>query len=533
MADTPIRDRIQATKFPAQKKRRQMLPALVTALFACLMATLIAGSGLLGARDGQRELAVRRTATIESLISQRFNNGLRLLNEGNYALAQANLEEVLRYQQGNHGARDLLATAIAGQVPTATPLPKPTATAVVIDKAALLKQARAAANTQDWDATIALTDQLIAVDNKFQFDTVADLRYEAFVQRGLAEINNGAAADLESGIFDLDQAAAIRALPANAAGAHAVAVRYQTAVQYIGADWDAAIRVLKEIPGGYRDVAAQLRNAYIAAAESYANAGNWCEAKRRYDEAGKALSIQSLEQKASDAASRCTASGGALSEFTVLPAMGVSGNISFRATDAAGFYQNYAYDAARAGVFTQSLGFSGAGIYSPDGSRYVLSESGQIIVHGAGQSAIVAAGIDPQWGPGGIIAFQGCTDGICGIHLVNPDVPNSLRRITSSSGDIGYRWSPAGDQLAFTANHTGAWEIFAISIAGDIRPLTTLGSASGAPSWSPNGAQIAFISNRDGGFGLFAMNADGSGLQKLVDFGAANADWQGATVWVP
>ena len=91
-------------------------------------------------------------------------------------------------------------------------------------------------------------------------------------------------------------------------------------------------------------------------------------------------------------------------------------DISFRATDAAGILQSLVFDAARGGVFTQGVSFSGAGIYSPDGTRYVQAEVqngvGQIMVYGAGQSTVVATGTDPQWGPTGWIAFLGCIDGV-------------------------------------------------------------------------------------------------------------------------
>jgi len=539
MADTPIRDRIRSNRSPrpAPGKLRRLAPALVTLIFACMMAAMIAASGLLGARDGQQELAVRRTATVEMLTGERFNNGLRLLAEGNPILAQANLEEVLRFQPSNSGARSLLATAIFLQTPTAappTPTPAPT---VAVDKAKVFANARAAAAAGEWDDVIRLTDELIALDPKFQYDSVADMRYDAFIGRGQTGLASNEPADLEAGIFDLEQAAAIRALPPGMQAARDAAVRYQTAIQYIGADWDTAIRLLKAMPADYRDAGAQLRRAYLMAGDSYAQAENWCEARRRYEEAATALGASVVQQKLNDATTRCIADGGGLAAagFTVLPASGAYGRISFRATDAAGILQSLVFDAARGGVFTQGVSFSGAGIYSPDGTRYVQTEVqngvGQIMVYGAGQSTVVATGSDPQWGPAGWIAFQGCSDGVCGIHVVNPDAPGSLRRLTNSTGDIGFRWSPGGDRLAFSANRTGAWEIYTVGFAGDLTQITSMGSSSGAASWSPNGAQLAFLSNRDGAFGLFTVNSDGSGLQKLVDFGAANAEWQGATTW--
>jgi TolB protein len=196
---------------------------------------------------------------------------------------------------------------------------------------------------------------------------------------------------------------------------------------------------------------------------------------------------------------------------------------------ATGQYRPYAYDSALASVTALSNDFAGSSVFSPDGTRIVQSiyqdNAWQVIVKNATAAAAIAQGTAPVWGPTGFIAYQGCSD-TCGIHVINPDQPGSLRRLTSSSSDIAFKWSPQGDRVVYMSNVNGAWEIYIAGLNGDFRQLTGLGSSSGAPAWSPDGAQIAFLSNRDGNFGLFVMNADGSNLQKVADFGAAIPAWQ-------
>lgn len=538
MADTPIQDRIAAKKRAAPNKRQRLLPVLVFLIFLCAMAGMVAASGYFGAQVGRQELELKRTATINALIGQRFNKGLQLMQEGNYALAQANLEEVLLYQQSNAGARAMLSTAIAAQTPTATPV-VPTATPVIVDKGLLLRRAQQAADSADWAAVISLSDQLLALDNGYQRDTVDELRYQAFLTRGTERIR-GAATEIEGGLFDLDQAEGIRALPNAIVGERRWASEYQTAIQYLGADWDRAIFLLSQLPQGYRDVARQLTDAYVNAGDAFANVGDWCQAEKKYGDALKAISSTRLETKRREAAQKCLSAtpeaGGGLgagtvvTSFTVLPASGISGRIAFSVYDATtGQYRPHAYDSALASVTALSNDFAGSSIYSPDNTRIVQSiyqdNAWQVIVKSSTDAVVIAQGTAPVWGPTGFIAYQGCSD-TCGIHVINPDQPGSLRRLTSSSSDIAFKWSPQGDRVVYMSNFNGAWELYTAGLNGDFRQLTGLGSSSGAPAWSPDGAQIAFLSNRDGNFGLYVMNADGSNLQKVADFGGAIPAWQ-------
>ncbi len=550
MADTPVRDRIAArvASTPQQQPHTtqvaRRLPVLAFLIFSCFMLSIVAASGYAGGRAGQSEARVRRTATANAAVSKRFQDGLDALNQGRYALAQANFEEVVQLQPGNFGARGFLATAIAAQRATATPeasaTPEPT---VMIDRDALYRRARDAFEREEWDSAIEAAEQLAAIDAAFKREDVTEMRYNALLNRGVKRLRANADDQIEGGISDLDKAASIRALPPNIDGERRLAIQFQNAINYLGADWDRAIYLLQQLPQGYRRAGQRVYLAYIDAGNNYYDRGDFCQAESKYADALRVAASAILQEKQRDAAQRClTATPGAnstpvtvgdsslLAGMRAYAASGLSGRISFSIYDAStGVYRPYVYDAASGSVGALANDFGAGSVYAPDRTRYVesiyLNDAWQLVVRSAGASAVLTAGTAPQWGPSGWIAYQGCVE-TCGIHIINPDQNTPPVQLTTSGNDIAFKWSPQGDRLVYMSNYSGPYEIYTVSLNGEFRQLTGFGASSGAPAWSPSGAQIAFLSNRDGQFALYSINADGSGLQKLVDLGQLSPAWQ-------
>jgi tetratricopeptide (TPR) repeat protein len=540
MADTPIRDRIANKQ--TSTRRARLLPALAFAVFSCAMVSLIAASGWFGAQAGNQELLVKRTATVGAIVVNRFQQGLDQLNAGKYELAQASFEEVLIYQPANVGAQNFRATAVFAQKATSVP---PTIAPIAVedvDKPALLSRARAAAESKSWDDTISLTEQLTGADANFESATVAALRWDALTARGLQRLR-GKNDQIESGLFDLSQAAIIKPLPSAVEGERRLAQSYQTALGLFGADWDRAIALLSQLPPGYRDVGAKIVEGYLTAGDAYASLEQWCPAAKKYSDALRITSGASLEGKQREAAQRCAtatpeAGGGTpvapVAGMTVVAASGQSGRISFNVLDpVSGQYRAHALDLGSSTIVGLSQGFGAGSVSAPDGARYVEAATqggaSQLVVRTASGQTPLVPGSAPQWGPSGLIAYTGCTDA-CGIHLINPDQPGSERRLTNSPADTAYKWSPQGDRLIYMSNANGPYELYTASVNGEFRQLTGFGASTGAPAWSPDGGQIAFVSNRDGVFGLYIMNADGSNAVKLVDFGALTPLWQGPAI---
>ena len=559
---TPDAAETETIRIPRPRKRRfprVLLIILLAGIFVCSLAAMIGAAGFAGVQAGRQEALIRQTSTVAAYVFDRLQKGNQLLKDRNFVLAQANFEEILKYEPDNTGVRQLAATAIALQTPTAVPSPTPatTPTPVVVDKGKLLGLAQAASTQEHWDAVINLTSELIDLDPGYEKGTIDDLRYTALVTRGLKRVRGDA---IEQGIYDLDQAATIKPLDSAAQGEKRVAGAYQNALNYVGADWEQAIALLQAVyrlAPRYRDVAQRLATAYRDAGNDYAAALDWCPAAKMYARGVQFSSTSQLEAKQKDADLKCltatpvgatgisgTASlGNGLGvSTTIFNTAGVTGRLQFSRFDpATNQYRYFVYDSASATAYDTGGGPQPAPHAStgPDGTRitYQVLQDGAwkvIVANSDGSSPqTIGDGTYPVWGPAGLIAYQTCSDQ-CGIHLINPDQPGSARRLTTSPSDIDMRWSPSGDKLVYTSNAGGSWEIYTVTTAGGFQKLTGFGVICGAPTFSPDGARVAFISNRDGNWAVWVMNADGNNASKFIDLGSQFPDWQGEKlVWSP
>jgi TolB protein len=181
----------------------------------------------------------------------------------------------------------------------------------------------------------------------------------------------------------------------------------------------------------------------------------------------------------------------------------------------------------------------------------------------------------PAWSPDGrTLAFARHERGGQRIHqyLVEPDDPDSLRRLTpdrddptfwavfrptdgqtlllaviSFSGTQGNidiasirrdstdlkviardpqpklsfqdwpAWAPDGDQFAFSSTHEGNQEIYLAKADGsEWRRLTQHPGIDAHPCFTPDGHRLVFATDRWGGFELASMNRDGTDVRRLT-----------------
>ena len=111
-------------------------------------------------------------------------------------------------------------------------------------------------------------------------------------------------------------------------------------------------------------------------------------------------------------------------------------------------------------------------------------------------------------------------------------LPLTIRQITTWPGlDSNPAFSPDGESIAYSSDHTGSFEIYIRSIAPDARDiqLTTDGQQNFDPAWSPDGKRIAYYSMKR--HGIFVMPALGGVAKQLTEFGS-HAVWSPDGQWL-
>ena len=83
-------------------------------------------------------------------------------------------------------------------------------------------------------------------------------------------------------------------------------------------------------------------------------------------------------------------------------------------------------------------------------------------------------------------------------------------------------WSPRGDDLLYTSNKSGNYDVWVMSLKdGKHRQLTRDPAYDGEPTWSPDGHEIVFISTRSGSKEIWAMSATGEHVRQVTKTGSA------------
>src|SRR5688500_3981805 len=93
----------------------------------------------------------------------------------------------------------------------------------------------------------------------------------------------------------------------------------------------------------------------------------------------------------------------------------------------------------------------------------------------------------------GTIAFTYQDD----IWVANPDGSNPRRLTAHVARDVGPRFSPNGQWIAFTSNRMGNNDVFVMPVSGgEPRQLTYLSIDDQALYWTPDGKEVVFTSQR-------------------------------------
>jgi len=87
---------------------------------------------------------------------------------------------------------------------------------------------------------------------------------------------------------------------------------------------------------------------------------------------------------------------------------------------------------------------------------------------------------------------------------------------------------PFPGRIVFQSDADGRSQIYGLTRNG-VRKLTDGAWSHEYPRWSPDGARIAFTANPHGNYDIFVMNADGSGVEPVVETPADETE----PAWLP
>jgi tetratricopeptide (TPR) repeat protein len=499
---------------------------------------------------------------------QHYIAGLAHLENGEYELGVAELEQTLRLVPGYRDAAEKLSEAKVKLQAQATP------TADVQRQVAAdwLSQARTLYDEGKWDDVIHTLERLRALDPDYERQAVEELLFATYYGQGLELVNEGR---LEEALRYLDKALEVRPAHEEVQAQRKLAALYLTAISYWRADWDKAIANFYElysIEPDYMDVIPRLYEAHMSKGDLYADEGEWCSAEEQYSLALEIQSDEAGEEKRVEANQLCLgiaptpAIANTVSPTTVpehansLPLGKIALPVYDKESGSYNIFVLYAKDmhwvktvsqadqpsfrpdgqriafrsrqSQKPGLYaidvdgsnetsitpSHEAGFSS---WSPDGKRiaYVIYDVAQnswriYITPADGQDKArqLVAGWAPSWGPKGNLAYTGCNEGggNCGIRFTTDENLGSPILITADSRDIGLAWSPDGTRIAYMSDHDGNWEVYTVGVSfPEVRRLTMHKANDGLPAWSPDGQYLAFVSDRDGVWALYLMDPDG------------------------
>lgn len=82
------------------------------------------------------------------------------------------------------------------------------------------------------------------------------------------------------------------------------------------------------------------------------------------------------------------------------------------------------------------------------------------------------------------------------IFLNNSDGTGKRQLTTSDKNNIGPKWSPDGNRIAFVSNRDGKYNLYLLAAAGGVpEKITDVKTRINEFSWSPDGKMIAFTMN--------------------------------------
>jgi|SRR5579859_120054 len=301
-----------AAPMPVPLRLGRQLP-LIGLGIVVMVLVILAGAGYAGYEAGLTQRDSQARATQAADLDQQYQLGLADIAAGRYPVAQARFEYILQLDPQYRDAGQKLAQVRLAMAVTPTPTrapatvtPSPTIAATQSHEAAdLFAQAQTQFAAGDWDGVVSTLSRLRAVDATYEAVKANGMLYVAYRNRGVAQISGS---DIESGMFDLDKAAAIGPLDSEALNYRAWGRLYLAAQSFWGLNWGQAMEILQQlhlIAPYFHDTSALLYTATVNYADQLAHSGDNCGAAQHYAEAQALKPDPKIAEKLATATTDC------------------------------------------------------------------------------------------------------------------------------------------------------------------------------------------------------------------------------------
>ncbi|HSH82571.1 MAG TPA: hypothetical protein VLA19_28910 [Herpetosiphonaceae bacterium] len=111
---------------------------------------------------------------------------------------------------------------------------------------------------------------------------------------------------------------------------------------------------------------------------------------------------------------------------------------------------------------------------------------------------------------------------------VQVTLANTINLTNNAAEDRYPRVSPSGDNVAFSTNRDGNFEVYRMRTRDGsalVRITNSTGGDDLAPTWSRDGGQLIYASNIDGDFELYIRNFDGTGRGQALTENGEDDRW--------
>jgi TolB protein len=148
--------------------------------------------------------------------------------------------------------------------------------------------------------------------------------------------------------------------------------------------------------------------------------------------------------------------------------------------------------------------------WSPDGKRiafrsktsdgvggiYVIDQGGKLPRKVADAISIFDK---LSWSPDGVrIAFAGGEEDSADIYSVDVENGRVEPIVVGDGNDMSPSWAPGGDEIVFSSNRLGQWDVWAVRLSDGVQRQLTSDGGNYSPAVSPSGESIAWTKENRG-----------------------------------